>query len=134
MTGKITVRVINPKELAFTRQADEVMLPGKEGRFTVLPERAPLMAELEAGRMILTNGSHEEIMYVSSGLAEISDNNVNVMVESVIAKENVNLDALDAQLVKLEEAKSKQTSEMIINELDKHIAFIQMVKDDTKGL
>ncbi len=132
--GKITVRVITPKELAFTGEADEVILPGSTGRFTILPERAPLMAELEAGRVILKNNGKDDIYYVTSGLTEASDNNVNIIVESVIAKDKVNVPALDEQMAKLQESKERQTSKMILTELDRHIAFIQMVKDDCKGL
>lgn len=132
--GKITVRVITPKELAFTSEADEVILPGAVGRFTILPERAPIMAELDAGKIILKNDGKQEVYYITSGLTEVSDNNVNIMVETVIAKDKVNIDALDEQMAKLQESKEKQTSDLILKELDKHIAFIQMVKDDSKGL
>jgi len=132
--GKITVRVITPGELAFTGEADEVILPGTSGRFTILPERAPIMAELDAGKIILKNGDKEDIHYITSGLTEASDNNVNIMVEGVIAKDKVNISALDEQMAKLQESKEKQTSDLILKELDRHIAFIQMVKDDNKGL
>ena len=132
--GKITVRVITPKELAFTGEADEVILPGTAGRFTILPERAPVMAELESGKIVLKNGSKQDVYYITSGLTEASDNNVNIMVESVIAKDIVNVEALDEQMAKLQESKEKQTSNLIIKELNRHIAFIQMVKDDSKGL
>ena len=132
--GKITVRVITPGELAFTGEADEVILPGTSGRFTILPERAPIMAELDAGKIILKNGGKEDIHYITSGLTEASDNNVNIMVEGVIAKDKVNVSALDEQMAKLQESKEKQTSDLILKELNRHIAFIQMVKDDNKGL
>lgn len=130
MAGNITVRVITPQELAFTLSADEVILSGTNGRFTILPERAPLVAELEAGKMFIRNSDKTDIYYVTSGLSESSDNSVNVMVEAVYAKDKIDAEVLDKKLASLEETKAKQTSVAVIKELDNHIAFIQMIKQD----
>ena len=50
---------------------DEVVLPGVEGEFGVLPGHTPLLAVLQTGRMWYRQGTEKRFLAVSMGFAEV---------------------------------------------------------------
>lgn len=133
MSEQISVRIITPKDLVFNKSADEVILPAVKGGIAILPDRAPLFLELAAGKMIVAQGDKTEVLYITSGVAEVSDNKLNVMVETAIAEKDVNVAALQERLAKVQATLKEQTSPMVIAELESHIAFIEKVQAEVKG-
>ncbi|MBR7158550.1 MAG: ATP synthase F1 subunit epsilon [Alphaproteobacteria bacterium] len=127
MSDKITIRLITPEKQLFTKEIDSAVLPGHKGAFSVLPKRAPLVAQLVPGILLMRTGSGEEGYFITSGIAEVSDNNCNVLVETAIAKDKVNQEALATKLQELKDAAAQQEAGLISLELEDHIAFIEMI-------
>ena len=49
MAGKILLEVVTPEHLLLSKQVDEVIAPGAEGEFGVLPGHAPFISMLKIG-------------------------------------------------------------------------------------
>lgn len=81
-------RIYNFMELTITSatglvcqaKAERVMLPGVQGRFTILRNHAPIMALLEKGDIIYKTADGEHRVAINSGLADLSHNTLNICV------------------------------------------------------
>ncbi len=75
--------LFTPRKTPLEVEAREVVLPGAEGIFTVLPQHTPLLTALRPGVMIVidTNGA-EQHYAVHGGFAEVSRNRILVLTDS----------------------------------------------------
>lgn len=89
----IDLIVVTPSGEAFSEPVQSVVLPGSEGDFGVLEEHARFLAPLKAGPMEikLTDG-RTEWAAVSSGFAEVSGNQVVVLVDECYKAHEIDLE------------------------------------------
>ena len=91
---KIALEIVTPIQ-HITHQVDEVVLPGVEGEFGVLPGHTPLLAVLQTGRMWYRQGTEKRFLAVSMGFAEVLADRVTVLAQ--IAEEAERLDVARAE-------------------------------------
>jgi F-type H+-transporting ATPase subunit epsilon len=89
----INLIVVTPEGEAFSEPVDNVVLPGAEGDFGVLEHHARFLAPLKAGPMEikLTDGQTEWAA-VSSGFAEVSGEQVVVLVDECYKAHEIDVD------------------------------------------
>jgi len=51
MAGKLLLEVVTPEHLLLSKQVDEVIAPGTDGEFGVLPGHAALLTTLKIGEL-----------------------------------------------------------------------------------
>jgi len=61
---------------------DEVVIPGSQGYFGVLPGHAPLLATLGIGELTYRNGREERHVAVAGGFAEVRNDKVIVLADA----------------------------------------------------
>ena len=49
---KVFLEVVTPERLVISEEVDEVVLPGIEGEFGVLPGHIPFLTSLKVGEMV----------------------------------------------------------------------------------
>lgn len=76
------VSIITPNNTLF-EQSDvkSVILPGKDGKFELLENHAPIIATLGEGEVVVRNNSTTEKIKIKNGLVECLKNNVSILVE-----------------------------------------------------
>ena len=85
---------------------DAVIAPSAAGQVTILPEHRPLLAELQAGPVVLKSGAGGESFAVSGGFIEVAADVVTILADT--AEKKSEIDATRAQqAVKDAEAKLK---------------------------
>ncbi len=67
-------------EPVFNGEALSVTLPGEDGELTVLPHHEPLITRLKQGTISVTTESGTEQYPVESGVVEIANNSVTVLL------------------------------------------------------
>jgi F-type H+-transporting ATPase subunit epsilon len=77
----LTLEVATPTRLVVAETVDEVVMPGSEGYFGVLPGHAPLLATLGIGELMYRKGSAEYHLALSGGFAEVRNDKVIVLGE-----------------------------------------------------
>src|SRR5438552_5709700 len=78
----IAVDIMTPERLVMQTQADSVVVPAAEGELGILPNHAPLLAELQPGQIRLRRGDQTELFVVSGGYVQVRDNHISVFAES----------------------------------------------------
>ena len=91
---KINLNIVTPDQ-SMTYEVDEVVLPGQEGEFGVLPGHTPLFAGLKTGMMWYRQGPEKHFLAVSVGFAEVLPDQVTVLAQ--VAERAEDLDEARAQ-------------------------------------
>ena len=65
----------------FSGAALQVTVPGTEGEMTLLPDHAPLMSALKAGKVTVKKADGEVVVFeITTGTLEVSQNHVTVLL------------------------------------------------------
>ena len=85
--------VVTPDRVALSGQARQVVVPGLEGRFTVLPGHAPVISALRPGIVeVVLEGADKRRLFVKGGIVELDGGHLTILAERVLEEE-----AMDAQ-------------------------------------
>ncbi len=80
---EIYVRVLKPEGSLYEGYALAIRLPGVKGSFSVLPRHAPIISQMEKGKVIITkspSGEKEEFE-INGGFVQVLNNEVIALVE-----------------------------------------------------
>jgi F-type H+-transporting ATPase subunit epsilon len=95
---KLTLEIVTPDKALVSVQVDEVVLPGSDGYFGVLPGHSPLLASLQVGELWYRIGQDKYYLAVSFGFAEILPDHVTVLAR--IAEKAEDIDVARAEAAK----------------------------------
>jgi F-type H+-transporting ATPase subunit epsilon len=82
MAERLRLEVATPTRLVVAGPADEVVVPGVEGAFGVLPGHAPLLSLIGIGEVMYRTGREEHYLVVSGGFAEVGPDRVTLLTET----------------------------------------------------
>lgn len=82
MADRLTLEVATPQRLVVADAADEVVVPGVEGYFGVLPGHAPFLTTLGIGELSYRRGQEEFHLAVAGGFCEVRDDKVIVLADT----------------------------------------------------
>ena len=89
MADRLRLELATPTRLVVSEEAAEVVVPGIDGYFGVLPGHAPLLALLGAGEVAYRTGRTERYLAVSGGFAEVGPDRVTILAETAERPEEV---------------------------------------------
>ena len=75
------LELATPSRQLVSEQVDEVVAPGTEGYFGVLPGHAALLATLGSGEVVYRKGREEVHLAVHGGFAEVTPERVIILAE-----------------------------------------------------
>jgi F-type H+-transporting ATPase subunit epsilon len=100
---KLLLEVVTPEKLVISEEVDEVVLPGLEGEFGVLPGHIPFLTALKVGEMVYRKGETEEHLALSWGYVEVMSDTVKVLAET--AEKATEIDLQRAEMARSEAEK-----------------------------
>lgn len=98
------MEVVTPEKLLLSQQVDEVIAPGLEGDFGVLPGHCHFLSMLRIGELRYRVGEQINHMAVLWGYAEVTPTRVTVMAEIAEKAEDIDVERATA---KVEEAERR---------------------------
>ncbi len=78
--------LVTPERLVRSEEVYMVVVPGSEGDFGVLQDHAPVMSTIRtdaAVEIYATEGATPERIEIAGGFAEVSDEGLTILAESV---------------------------------------------------
>ncbi|MCL4218462.1 MAG: ATP synthase F1 subunit epsilon [Candidatus Hydrogenedentes bacterium] len=88
--SNILLELCAPERNPVKREVKEVVVPGAEGIFSVLPGHTALLAELGAGVLISYGvDGREEYFAIHHGIAEVAGNRVLVLTQALEHEEEI---------------------------------------------
>jgi F-type H+-transporting ATPase subunit epsilon len=126
----IELVVITPERLLIREQVDEVVIPGSEGYFGVLPGHTPLLADLAIGEMWYRKGQEKTYLALAYGFVEVLPDRVTVLARIAEKADEIDLtraeEALKRAKDRLQEYNKEIDYERARMALEKSIARIEV--------
>jgi F-type H+-transporting ATPase subunit epsilon len=123
----IRLEFVTPERTIVHDDVDEVVLPGEEGDFGVLPGHAPLLALLRIGPMWYRKGADKAFAFVAGGFAEVVGDRVTVLAQIAERAEDIDLARAEAAKHHAEQLIAKPPTEM-----DYELARIALMRAVTR--
>jgi F-type H+-transporting ATPase subunit epsilon len=82
VADRLTLEITTPMRLVVSDTVDEVIAPGVEGYFGVLPGHAPFLTTLGVGVLTYRIGRDEFHLAMSGGFAEVRNDKVIILADS----------------------------------------------------
>jgi F-type H+-transporting ATPase subunit epsilon len=115
--GKILLEIVAPsRQVVRSEHVDEVIAPGSEGEFGVLPGHAPLLTTLKVGMLSYREGTQWYHLAVDWGYAEVGPSRVIILAEG--ADRAAEIDLVEARLMK-EQAEKALSEKLDQKDLEK---------------
>lgn len=93
----LTVEIVTIEKTMLTESGiDEVIAPGVDGQFAVLPKHAAFMTLLDAGELILKKGTEEIPFAVTGGYFEVLNDRVIVLADAAERADEIDLARAEA--------------------------------------
>lgn len=102
MAGTILLEVVTPEKLLLSQQVEEVIAPGSEGEFGVLPGHCHFLSTLRIGELRYRIGDQTNSMAVLWGFAEVTPTKVTVMAEVAEKAEDIDVERATAKVADAE--------------------------------
>jgi F-type H+-transporting ATPase subunit epsilon len=103
MAGKILLEVVTPEHLLLSKQVDEVIAPGSDGEFGVLPGHAAFLTTLKIGELQYKVGDTWSYMSVLWGYAEVNPTKVTILAEIAEKAEDINVERAAQKVAEAEQ-------------------------------
>jgi F-type H+-transporting ATPase subunit epsilon len=78
---KLTLEIVTPDRALLREEVDEVVVPGSEGEFGVLPGHTPLLSMLKIGELWYRQGQEKHLLAVAFGFVEVLPDRVTVLAQ-----------------------------------------------------
>lgn len=99
----IRCEIVSQDRMVFEGDADTVVLPGSEGEMGILPNHAPLLANLGFGVIRVRLGDREEAFTVAGGVAEVQPEIVTVLADAAENVREIDIARAEAAKTRAEE-------------------------------
>ncbi|MET0546750.1 MAG: F0F1 ATP synthase subunit epsilon [Caulobacterales bacterium] len=103
MADKLTFSLVAPERELFHGEVDQVVVPGEEGDFGVLPNHAPLMSTVRPGAIRVLDGGSERKIFVYGGFADVTPDGLTILAEEAMDVGDINAAKVAADLKDAEE-------------------------------
>jgi F-type H+-transporting ATPase subunit epsilon len=103
MADRLRLEVATPTRLVVSGEADEVVVPGTEGAFGVLPGHAPFLSLVGTGEVMYRSGREERYLAVSGGFAEVGPTRVTILTETAERPEEIDVPRARAAVERAEQ-------------------------------
>ena len=98
MAGTFKFELVTPERMLLSQDVEQVIVPGVEGEFTVLPGHAPVISALRPGVLELRSRVARRRMFVKGGFAEVDADRVTVLAERLLDLDNLDAGHLAQEL------------------------------------
>lgn len=124
MAGTFRFELVSPERVLMSVDAEQVVVPGNDGDFTVLAGHAPVISTLLPGVLDVTAAGVRKRLFVKSGFAEVDPTRLTVLAEKAYDVEDLSaatiadeLKTAEAELAAAKDDAAKRMAETLVSEL-----------------
>lgn len=121
--AKIFLEVVTPDRIMVSQEVDSVVAPGSEGEFGVLPGHIHFLSSIIPGELRYKTDANTECISVMSGFAEVSDDEVSVLVDAAERASDIDIERARQAMERAQERMAKEREAEDIDFLRAEIAL-----------
>ena len=100
----LTVEIVTAEQLVYSQEGvDEVVAPGADGEFAILPQHAAFITTLAPGEVRIIKGAAEEVMAITGGFFEVRNDRIVVLADAAERAEEIDIERAEAARRQAEE-------------------------------
>jgi F-type H+-transporting ATPase subunit epsilon len=103
----LQLQIVSADRMLVNEQVDEVIVPGADGYFGVLPGHTPLLAALQVGQLSYRRGSETAYLLIAFGFAEVQPEQVTILAQVAERADEIDVARAEAARRRAEERLSK---------------------------
>jgi len=88
---KLMLEIVTPERRVVRQEVDEVVCPGMEGEFGVLPGHTPFLTALKIGELSYRIGNETKYIALTWGYAEVDHDRVEILADMAETAEEIDL-------------------------------------------
>jgi F-type H+-transporting ATPase subunit epsilon len=101
----LTVEIVTAERIVYSAEGiDEVVAPGSEGEFAVLPQHAAFITTLDAGELRIVRSGESEVMAITGGFFEVRNDRVVILADAAERVEEIDVARAEAARRRAEES------------------------------
>jgi F-type H+-transporting ATPase subunit epsilon len=112
---KLTLEIVSPDRALLREEVDEVVVPGSEGEFGVLPGHTPLLSTLKIGELWYRQGQEKHYLAIAFGFVEVLPDRVTVLAQ--VGERAQEIDVQRAE-------RAKQRAEQLLAQAQPHLTQV----------
>ena len=79
----LQVEIVTAEKVIYSEEGvDQVVAPGSDGEFTILPQHAEFITTLQPGELRIAKAGSEDAMIISGGFLEVRDDRIVVLADA----------------------------------------------------
>lgn len=114
MAKILKLEVVTPEKKILDEEVQSVVVPAPEGSLGILPNHAPLITSLLPGHVKYRQDGKQNILVVSGGFLELSNNKVTILADSAERPEDIDRARAQAAKERAEARLKKPTPDIDI--------------------
>jgi F-type H+-transporting ATPase subunit epsilon len=109
---KLRLQIVSAERSLLDESVDEVVIPGFEGYFGVLPGHTPLLAVLKVGELWYRQGQEKHYLHIAFGFAEVLPDRVTILAQIAEKAEEIDTVRAEAAKKRAEERLSQPSADL----------------------
>ena len=128
MAGTFKFELVSPERVLLSGDAEQVVLSGSEGDFTVLPGHSPVIAQLLPGVIHAVLPDSKKAIYIKGGFAEVTPESLAVLVEHAFVTDEADVRQIDDELDAVEKALADADDDEARVHFNRALAALKSIK------
>ena len=128
MADNIHLEIVTPKQVAYSKAVDSVVISGIEGDMEIFKDHISLITFLKAGKIIAKAGSNTDTFFSTGGTVEFSNNKLSILLDNFFSSSEFQSE----ELTKLKQNAEKKLSNKEIS--DEEIYLNNQIIDQINNL
>ncbi len=120
--------LVSPERVLLSAAAEQAVLPGVDGQFTVLAGHAPVVSALMPGVIHVTLTNAKKAVFVKGGFVEINPESVTVLAAHAFVLDEVDPRQLDAELAAAETALTAEKDDEALRHVSRAIEELKALR------
>ena len=108
-----TVDIVTPTQNLDVIEVDYVRCPGMDGSFGIMANHQDGIFSLDIGEIMIQSKSETKFYSTSGGFAEINENEVCLLVETIELSSDIDISRAESALKRAKERKTKTTKDEV---------------------
>ena len=123
--AKILLEIVTPDKLLLSKEVDEVICPGADGDFGVLPGHCQFLSALRVGELQYLIGEERQYFSIMWGFVDVTPTRVTVLAEVAEKAEDIDIERAQAKVL---EAEAKVAAGGSRNEMEAALTSLEKAR------
>jgi F-type H+-transporting ATPase subunit epsilon len=110
------LRIVTPLRPVVDAEVSDLVAPGTEGEFGVLPQHVTFLGGLNAGVLTYTEGGTKKRVVISGGYAEVKQDVITILADSAELPDEVDAVGARADSARIQEELSRGSDDATVTE------------------